>query len=178
VVEFSSRIAQTGSAGQDFTSYGFLTRVAGTARSNLFAGSPRTVDQALLTAHASGQLAARFVDGAVHSIDIKGVLTVYERALPGADFADPASFKVGKPVAHFEVTLLDVLTVFAPGQGLPTLTGDMHQTRAHPLSQHFSGARFGLRGQRLRFQATGIGTLTDPVQLNSLHEIAGSWSVE
>jgi hypothetical protein len=114
----------------------------------------------------------------VHSIDIKGVLTVYQRTHGGADFADPASFNVGKPVAQFDVTLLDVLTVFAPGQGLPTLTGDMHQTRAHQLSHHFSGKRFGLRGQRLRFHATGIGTLTDPVKLNSLHEIAGSWSVE
>jgi hypothetical protein len=178
VVEFSSRIAQTGTSGEDFTSYGFLTRVVGTARSHLFTRAPRSAATALLTAHASGRLAARFVDGAVHSIDINGVLTVYERRHPGADFDDPASFQVGTPVARFDVTLLDVLTVFAPGQGLPTLTGDMRQARAHALSSHFAGRRFGLRGQRLRFHATGIGSLTDPVKLNSLHEIAGSWSVE
>ncbi|MGZ4596039.1 MAG: hypothetical protein ACXV3V_03860 [Actinomycetes bacterium] len=178
VVEFSSRIAQTGDAGQAFTSYGFLTRVTGAATSHLFAGSSRTAGTALLTAFATGRLAARVIDQAVHSIDIKGTLTVYQRTTPGADFSNPASFAVGKPVARFAVTLLDVLTVFAPGQGLPTLTGDMHQARTAALSGGLAGKRFGLRGQRLRFHATGIGTLTDPTKLNSVHEIAGSWSAE
>lgn len=178
VVEFASRISQTGSEGGSFTSYGFLTRVAGAHSSQLFTGSPRTPGTALFTAYATGELAARVIDQAVHSIDIKGRLTVYQRKSPGADFADPASFKVGTPVARFTVTLLDVLTVFAPAQGLPTITGDMHQTTAAALTGGLEGKRFGLNGQRLRFFATGIGSLTDPVHLNSVHEIAGSWSVE
>ena len=178
VVEFASRISQTGDQGGTFTSYGFLTRVSGARASDLFAGASRTAGTALFTAYATGQLAARVIDQAVHSIDIKGRLTVHQRRSPGADFADPASFRAGTVVARFDVTLLDVLTVFAPGQGLPTLTGDMHQTAAAQLSHGLAGKRFGLRGQRLRFFATGIGSLTDPVHLNSVHEIAGNWSVE
>ena len=178
VVEFSSRIAQTGSSGEDFTSYGYLTRVAGVTQSRLFAGPSQTVSAARLTAYASGTLSARFVDQAVHSIDIAGELVVYQRDTPGADFAHPNSFRVGTVVARYDVRLLDVLTVIAPGQGLPTLIGDMNQTRAHDLSSPFASRRFGAQGQRLRFQATGIGSLTDPATLNSLHEIAGCWSVE
>jgi len=178
VVEFSSRISQTGNEGGTFTSYGFLTRVTGARASDLFTGSARTAGTALFTAYATGQLAARVIDQAVHSIDIKGRLTVHQRRSPGADFANPASFQTGTVVARFDVTLLDVLTVFAPGQGLPTLTGDMHQTTAAELSSGLAGKRFGLRGQRLRFFASGIGSLTDPVHLNSVHEIAGNWSVE
>jgi hypothetical protein len=178
VVEFSSRISQTGDEGGTFTSYGFLTRVTGARASDLFNGSSRTAGTALFTAYATGQLAARVIDQAVHSIDIKGRLTVHQRRSPGADFAEPASFRAGTVVARFDVTLLDVLTVFAPGQGLPTLTGDMHQTAAGELSGGLAGKRFGLRGQRLRFFATGIGSLTDPAHLNSVHEIAGNWSVE
>lgn len=177
IVEFSSRISQTGDEGGTFTSYGFLTRVTGAGSSALFTGSSRTAATALFTAYATGQLAARVVDQAVHSIDIKGRLTVHQRRSPGADFADPASFRAGAVVARFDVTLLDVLTVFAPGQGLPTLTGDMHQTTAGKLSGALAGKRFGVRGQRLRFFATGIGSLTDPVHLNSVHEIAGNWAV-
>ena len=116
VVEFSSRITQSGTEGGSFTSYGFLTRVTGARSSQLFTGSARTPGTALFTAFATGQLAARVIDQAVHSIDIKGRLTVYQRKSPGADFADPASFRVGTPVARFDVTLLDVLTVFAPSR--------------------------------------------------------------
>ena len=70
VVEFASRISQTGSEGGSFTSYGFLTRVAGAVPSQLFTGSPRTPATALFTAYATGELAARVIDQAVHSIDI------------------------------------------------------------------------------------------------------------
>jgi hypothetical protein len=105
-------------------------------------------------------------------------MTVYQRSSPGADFADPASFKVGTPVGRFALSLQDVLAVFAPGKGLPTLTGDMRQTDAARLAGPLAGRGFGQRGQRLRLFATGLGTLVDPVTLNALLEIAGSWTAE
>ena len=77
-----------------------------------------------------------------------------------------------------DVTLQDVLTVFAPAQGLPTLTGDMLQTAAQALSGPLSGQKFGRKGARLRFFATGLGALTDAAKPNSQLEIAGNWSIE
>ena len=77
---------------------------------------------------------------------------------PGANFSDPSSFRVGTPVARYDMTLQDVLTVFATDTGLPTLTGDMLQTAARALSGPLAGQTFGRRGTRLRFFATGLGT--------------------
>ena len=178
VVEFRARIAQTGGSGQTFTSFGYLTAVAGAAPDELFSGGPPGESTALLTAFATGSLAARTFDQMVHALDIDGELTVFQRDVPGASFADPDSFRQGSAVARFDLTLQDVLTVFTPGRGLPTLTGDMTQTHSHGLAGELSGRRFGRQGLRLRFLATGLGTLLDAATSNSSLEIAGNWSVE
>jgi hypothetical protein len=105
-------------------------------------------------------------------------MTVYQRSAPGASFGDPSSFRDGTPVASYDMTLQDVLTVFMPAQGLPTLTGDMLQTEAHTLSSPLAGQKFGRKGARLRFFATGLGALIDAATSNSQLEIAGNWSIE
>jgi hypothetical protein len=174
VVEFRARFAQTGSAGQDFTAWGYLTAVQGATDDELFAAPQQNDSTALLTAYAVGELVRRTVDQAVHSLDVEGTLTVYQRPGPGASFADPSSFQVGTPVAQFALTLQDIVTVFAPGRGLPTLNGDMRQTHADRLSGA-GGGPFGHVGARTRLFATGIGTLVDPVTLNSVLEMAGNW---
>ena len=178
VVEFQARIDQAGITGQAFKSYGYLTRVTNTQRSDIFDSGPRDESTALLTAFARGDLRARVLDMAVHSLDIVGTMTVYQRAHGGADFSDPDSFRVGVPVARYEMVLQDVLTVFAAGQGLPTLTGDMVQTTANALGGPLAGLTFGHRGSRLRMFANGLGQLIDPVSFEALLEIAGNWSVE
>lgn len=178
VVEFRGRIEQSGSSGQTFTSLGFLTKVSHIARSHLFDGSPHSVSTALLTAVADGDLRARVLDMSVHSLDIVGTMTIYQRMHGGADFADPASFKVGHAVARYDLVLQDILTVYAPASGLPTLTGDMTQTKAGALTGPLAGKTFGQRGTRLRMFATGLGRLTDPVTLNAQLEIAGNWAAE
>jgi len=177
-VEFRGRITQSGSSGQRFTGYGFLIRASQAKNSDLFDGTPPRDSTALLTMYATGDLKARVLDTSVHSLDIVGALTVYQRSHPGASFNDPSSFKVGTPVAGYDLTLQDVLAVFAAGQGLPTLTGDMRQTAARALSGPLAGQTFGRLGTRLRMFATGLGTLTDPVTLNAQLEIAGNWSIE
>ena len=178
VVEFRARIDQEGITGEAFTSYGYLTQVTHTRRSDIFDSGPRNESTALLTAFATGDLRARVLDMAVHSLDIVGTMTVYQRAHGGADFTDPSSFKVGTAVARYDLVLQDILTVFSAGQGLPTLTGDMIQTRAKSLSGSLNGQSFGQRGSRLRMFATGLGQLIDPVTFKALLEIAGNWSVE
>jgi len=177
-VEFRGRITQSGSSGQSFTGYGYLIRATRAQSGALFDGTPPSESTALLTMYAKGDLKARVLDTSVHSLDIVGVLTVYQRSQPGASFNDPSSFKVGTPVAGYDLTLQDVLAVFAAGQGLPTLTGDMRQTAARALSGPLAGQTFGRVGTRLRMFATGLGTLTDPVTLNAQLEIAGNWSIE
>jgi hypothetical protein len=177
-VEFRGRITQSGSSGQRFTGYGYLIRASHANDRGLFHGTPPSEKTALLTVYAAGELKARVLDMSVHSLDIVGTLTVYQRSRPGADFGDPSSFRVGTPVARYDLTLQDVLAVYATGKGLPTLTGDMHQTAARALSGPLAGRTFGRPGTRLRLFATGLGTLTDPVTLNAQLEIAGNWSLE
>ena len=176
-VEFRGRVTQSGSSGQSFTSYGYLIRASNADQSDLFTGAPSEAT-ALLTVYATGDLQARTVDAlmSVHALDIVGTMTVYQRSSPGADFSDPSSFQVGAPVASYDTTLQDVLTVFMPGQGLPTLTGDMVQTAAQALSGPLAGQKFGRGGARLRFFATGLGHKTSEAP-NSQLEIAGNWSI-
>jgi hypothetical protein len=130
---------------------------------------------ALLTTYAEGELVRRTVDQSVHSLDIEGTLTIYQRAVPGASFADPASFTDGTPVATFAVTLQDIVTVLATGKGLPTLTGDIRQTQSGKLND---GRNFGHVGARARLFATGIGTLLNPATFNSILEMAGNWTTK
>jgi hypothetical protein len=176
-VEFRGRVVQSGPAGQSFTSFGYLIRASHAKQDGLFHGTPLSEATALLTAYATGDLHARTVDVSVHSLDIIGTLTVYQRKHPGASFDHPLSFKAGTPVARYDMRLQDVLTVFATDTGLPTLNGDMLQTAAHALSGPLAGRTFGRRGTRLRFFATGLGHRTDPAPHAEL-EIAGSWSIE
>ena len=176
-VEFRGRVIQSGSSGQSFTSFGYLIRASHADDSGLFDGTPLSEATALLTAYATGDLQARTVDMSVHALDIVGTMTVYQRKQPGASFDDPSSFRVGTPVARYDMRLQDVLTVFALDTGLPTLTGDMLQTAAHALSGPLAGQTFGQQGTRLRFFATGLGNKTDPAPHAQL-EIAGNWSIE
>ena len=87
-------------------------------------------------------------------------------------------FQVGTPVARFQLSLQDILTVFLPARGIPTLTGAMHQTLAASLAGPVAGRRFGHIGSRARFFATGLGDLVDPVTLNAALEMAGNWVIE
>jgi hypothetical protein len=177
-VEFRAQFRQTGSSGENFEAFGYLTQVAGARDGELFAGAPGE-STALFTAYAKGTLVNRIHDGSpVHTLDVDGTLTVYQRPAPGATFADPGSFRVGTPVAEFAVNLQDVLTVFAPGQGLPSLNGSLRQTASDKLLGAPANRRFGHVGSRARLSATGIGTLTDAATLNSTLDMAGNWVVE
>jgi hypothetical protein len=176
--EFRARFAQTGSTGEHFTAYGYITAADGATDDDLFSGASLSDTTALLTAFAEGELVRRTIDQSVHSLDIEGTLTIYQRATPGASFADPTSFADGIPVAAFAITLQDIVTVFAPGKGLPTLTGDMRQTRSGALNGPGGGRNFGHVGARARLFATGIGTLLNPATFNSVLEMAGNWTTK
>jgi hypothetical protein len=172
--EFRASLLQSGPAGENFIAFGYLTAADGATDDDLFVGTPSDTT-ALLTAYAEGELVRRTVDVSVHSIDIEGTLTIYQRAAPGASFGDPSSFKDGTPVATFAITLQDILTVFAPGRGLPTLTGDMRQTQSGKIA---GGRNFGHVGGRSRFFATGIGQRPNPATFDTQFEMAGNWTTK
>lgn len=176
VVEFRGRISQSGPNGEQFASYGYLTSMNGASARDMFGAGTPSDATALFTVAATGDLVSRVLDTRVHLLDIVGELAVYQRDSPGASFADPSSFSVGHQVARFALQLQDVLAVFAPASGLPTLTGDMRQKLAGGLFNGLRGSTFGDKGDRFRMFATGIGTLVDPVTLNAELEIAGNWS--
>ena len=81
-VEFRARLKQTGPTGEHFIAFGYLTRVGGATDDDLFAGASQNETTALLTAFASGDLSRRTIDQSVHSIDIEGSLTIYQRPCP------------------------------------------------------------------------------------------------
>ena len=176
-VEFRGRVSQSGVTGQSFTSYGYLIRASHADQGDLFSSTDLSEATALLTAYATGDLGARTTDDVVHALDIVGTMTVHQRSNPGADLNNPSSFQVGTLVARYDMTLQDILTVIALNTGLPTLTGDMLQTAAGALSGPLSGQKFGQKGTRLRFFATGLGHKTNDAPTAKL-EIAGNWSIE
>jgi hypothetical protein len=173
VAEFVAVIDQNGRA---LTAYGYLTRIAGLAPQVLFSDLSNPSDTtALFTAFATGRIVQRAVvpdvNPVVTALDVTGEMDFYQRAKPGADFSDPASFKVGRTVARYSLVLQDVLTVIAPNTGVPTLSGDMTQIDAYGLSY---GGLFGQAGQNLRLSATGLGTRSVPSPPVAKLTIAGN----
>ena len=134
-VEFRGRITPDGRVGTDFTAHGILTGAGGRATVGPLRRDAKTIASALFTLTADGDLVSRVLDQSVHALDIAGTLSVYQRPHGGADFDQPASFTEGTEVGRFDLALQDVLAVFAPAQGLPTLSGDMRQTKAAGLAR-------------------------------------------
>ena len=123
--EFVAQIAQN---GDRLIAYGYFTRITGVAPPELFDGVPGEAN-ARYTAYAEGDLViTRAMNGPVTVLDVVGTLRVFRRATPGANSANPDSFRVGRIIARFDLTLQDVLAGIAPNTGLPTLSGDMRQT--------------------------------------------------
>jgi hypothetical protein len=88
-------VEQSGSQGETFTAYGYLTQLAGAAMSDLFAGAPQDVATALITTYLEGSLVQRVIDGSLRALDVVGSTTMYQRDAPGANYADPSSFQQG-----------------------------------------------------------------------------------
>jgi hypothetical protein len=155
VMELIFHLTQTRTV---FTGLGYVTAATGLTDDDLFSDpAHRDVAHALFVATAAGELVARSVEGAVHSLDITGELRISQRSGPGAAWDNSDSFSAGQLVARYALELQDVLTVFAPNTGLPVLNGAAQQTNAGNVRSR----SFGLVGRSLRFTATGLGNRTD-----------------
>jgi hypothetical protein len=156
---FAGRIDQE---GFDLKGYGFLTEVAGIPDAVLFGDAvDRTEGAARLAITGAVTLERRTIRANVFVIDAVGTMAVHALDAPGASFDDPATFAAGSVVADYAVALNDVLTVIAPNQGIPVLSGELTQTSATDLQLDGAWYRIGSVGSRLTLNGTGSGTRTD-----------------
>ena len=156
---FAGRIDQD---GLELTGYGFLTEIAGVPDVVLFGDAlDRTEAAARLTITSAVTLERRTIRGSVFVVDGVGTMEIRSRETPGATFDDPASFGGGTVVAEYAATLHNVLTVIAPDQGIPTLSGELIQTAASDFVLDGSWYRIGSTGARLVLAGTGLGLRTD-----------------
>jgi hypothetical protein len=161
--------------GGRFTTYGYLTHVAGLRASLLFSPASRQSERtAHFTLYSVTEMQSRSVLEAVHALAVAGSMDVYLRQDPGAKFENPNSFKQGKVIASYAVTLQSIVSVTAPRKGVETLSGTLRQTRADRFA--FSGGSriLGKKGLRLRLEATGTGRLLEPKQPRAVLVLAGN----
>jgi hypothetical protein len=162
--------------GDAITGYGYLTRIHGLREADLFRGPGATEATARFTFFSKVQVNARFIRGALVSVDGVGTLTFFLDP-NGADFATPATFSDGTAIAKFEAHFHNLLTVLAPNQGISTIAGELTQRQARTFSFEGRRTRFGHRGLRLHLSVAGPSQRTAPSPPTAFFEVAGDITV-
>jgi hypothetical protein len=125
--------------------YGYLSYLRGLP---VFAGEPNE-GTALFTFYTDTVTSQVISDGPMRVIDRKGTMTIYEDATPNGSFADPNSFRDGKPILvadlHQQV-ILDTLTSAFTARNVNTITS------TPPVE---GAARLGLSGEQFRTIISG-----------------------
>ena len=180
-VEYIGRIDQDGS---NFVSYGYLTHISGLTDTLLFSGTIPFVNEsnAYFTFYTTATLTARnVITGAFNSItssvfmiDAIGTTVYYFNAIPGAAFANPASFKAGVPVMTATVRSQNILNVQAPSRGIGTNFSEFTQTGVGPFTLNGQPYQIGRVGVLERLFSTGEGTNIDPLTPKSITLVAGN----
>jgi hypothetical protein len=158
--------------GDAITGYGYLTRIHGLSRGELFRAGDATEATARFTFFSNVQVNARFIRGALVSVDGVGNLTFFLDP-SGADFAAPTSFSDGTPIATFDAHFHNLLTVIAPNQGISTIAGELTQRRAATFSLGGHRTRFGRSGLHLHLTVSGPSTRTADTPPTAFFEVAG-----
>jgi hypothetical protein len=162
--------------GDAITGYGYLTRVHGLREADLFRGPGATEATARFTFFSKVQVNARFIRGALVSVDGVGTLTFFLDP-NGADFATPDTFSDGTAIAAFEAHFHNLLTVLAPNQGISTIAGELAQRQARTFSFEGRRTRFGHRGLRLHLSVAGPSQRTAASPPTAFFEVAGDITV-
>jgi hypothetical protein len=158
-VELLAKIDQEGT---EFIGYGYLTVIQGLTLDQLFTDpSAPSESTARFTVHSSASLVSRVALGDVHALDLEGTMSFYFDRDGGASFDQPDSFSAGARIARSKVTMQDILSVIGPGEGVPTLGGDVRQTAAEPFTLDGTRYQLGKVGLLTRLSGTGRGTLED-----------------
>jgi hypothetical protein len=172
-VEVIGHLDQVGDA---ITGYGYLTRIHGLREADLFRAPARTEATARFTFFSNVRVNARFIRGALVSVDGVGSLTFFLDS-DGADFANPATFSNGTAIARFAAHFHNLLTVIAPNQGISTIEGELTQRHARTFA--FEGRRsdLGHKGLRLHLSVMGPSARTAPSPPSAFFEVAGDLTV-
>jgi hypothetical protein len=175
VVEFVGRVAQE---GPNLTLYGYLTHVRGLPDAALFSqpGIDQSEQSARFTISARAQIVRRSVLDNIFVTSATGSATIYANP-SGGSFDDPGTFERGTTVATYRFRLQNVISVFAPAQGLASATGELTQVSARRFDAAGRDYRFGRRGQRERISLSGAGRLLDPTLPRSEIAVAGSFAM-
>ena len=167
--EVIGRLDQNGDA---ITGYGYLTRIHGLPDADLFRGATHDESTARFTFASAVQVNARFFRGALVSVDGVGSLTFFLDG-NGGNFAEPASFSDGTPVAKFAAHFHNLLTVIAPNQGVSTIAGELKQRQASTFALDGRSTRFGHRGLGLSLSVAGPSTRTTDTPPIAFFDVAG-----
>ena len=176
-VELSGRIDQVGA---NFTGYGFVARLEGVAPSALTESGSSEISErgARLTFVFDAELKSRAIVGDSFSVATEGTATFYLDDQPGADFADPDSFAAGEEVASGKLRVTNVVTVYAPDQGIATATGSLELEDASSFDLGGEQTSIGESGDEFRVTLTGRGTRTDAAIPESNFDFAGQLQLD
>lgn len=135
--------------------FGYLSTIAGLGPSDLFAGSPASVETARFT--YAGEIADIVSESRadITSTVGAGALRVYFNENAGADWNDPASFANGQVVAELTLDLRDVLQRQAPGVGVSVGDGSTAQILAAEFTLNGEPVIFGREGMERRLRYVG-----------------------
>lgn len=172
--EFVGKVAQNGTV---FTVSGYVTHIKGADDSVLFTGTgaaEQTEATARLTFAGTLQtIEAAAVGKQLHALAVAGTLTFYAHDQGGADFSANSGFDTGSTVATAAVRVQDVISVYAPQQGLASGAGDLAWQSSSPFSLAGQQLQLGTGGTSLRISFSGVGTLTQPTPPVATIDIAG-----
>jgi hypothetical protein len=172
--EFAATVHQR---GFEFEIYGFLTRVAGAEPSLLFAtGDPtgRNAEFARLTLHGRVAATSRSIIGQVFNVNGEGELSVYLAERGVATPEAPEFFQTGAPVATFGTRIQNIVSVYAPQQGIQQGYGDAVIQSSEPFRIGDVQYQFASNNQTLRMTYSGIGSLLDPDLPESMVHVVGN----
>ncbi len=162
-------VGQVDQDGDDLTSYGYLSAIAGLDPSQLFT-STTTLDEttARFTYYGTATLYERLEFNGLFIIDAAGSIDYYYDPNGGASFTDPSSFKSGRLIASDDAKFHDVLSVTAPDTGLPKLTAVLTRTKAALFTLGGTVYRLGHVGLIQRSTASGLSKRIDPKPISTL----------
>lgn len=171
-IELVGKIDQ---AALSFTSYGYLTHVAGIPDNMMFTD---LINHSEATAHftfvSSATLTARSILNTIFVLNATGTTTIYYNEKPQADFKDPKSFAKGTLIASGTERWQNIVNVQAPDTAIATGIGEFTQTDANPFKLNGQDFVLGSPKQALRFSYMGEGKRTDKTAPNSTFDVAGN----
>ncbi|MFN8379550.1 MAG: hypothetical protein U0452_12860 [Anaerolineae bacterium] len=171
-LEFIGKIDQSGLL---FQGYGYVTYIAGIPEDQMFTDPINHSEAtARFTWASQANLTARSIVDNIFMLNAAGSTTIYFNETPAGDFADPASFASGTPIAVSSERWQNIVNVQAPDTAIATGGSQFTETSMTPFTLDNVEYQFGHVNLLLRFSYTGEGHRSDRVLPSSNFVIAGN----